>query len=446
MPEVSIIIRTKNEERWITNCLSLIFQQTFKDFEIIIVDNNSTDKTLNKASKFKIKKIIKIKKYTPGKSLNIGISNSKGKYLVFLSAHCLPVDKKWLNLLVKTIKSNKKFAGVYGRQEPMSFSSSKDKRDLSIVFGLDKKIQTKDNFFHNANSIISRKIWKKIKFDEKVVNIEDRMWAQEVLSKGYKICYQPLSSVYHYHGIHQDNDVERLSGVINIIESRDLKFKTGNLDANKIEIAALIPVKGRSKLVNNKPLINYTINSAIKSKYIKKVIVSTDNIHTKNIAVKSGAECPFLRPRKYSSSFVNLEEVQKYSLHQLEQNNYYPDLIFHLEETFPFREDKLLDLMIINFLNQGYDTLIAVKEENGWLWKENEKNKFIRIDEGDVPREFKFKTYIGLHGLACLTHAEFIRKGSLLGKKIGFYKVENNISSFEVRDNNSIEIASKIID
>ena len=45
---VSIIIRTKNEERWISQCLDAIFKQTYKNFEIILVDNYSNDKTVEK--------------------------------------------------------------------------------------------------------------------------------------------------------------------------------------------------------------------------------------------------------------------------------------------------------------------------------------------------------------------------------------------------------------
>ena len=60
---VSIIIRTKNEERWINSCLESIFSQTYKNFEIIIVDNYSTDKTVKKAEQFGISKILKIKKF-----------------------------------------------------------------------------------------------------------------------------------------------------------------------------------------------------------------------------------------------------------------------------------------------------------------------------------------------------------------------------------------------
>ena len=55
-PKVSIIIRTKNEERWITSCLKSIYSQTFKNFEIILVDNFSTDNTVKKAQQNGVKK------------------------------------------------------------------------------------------------------------------------------------------------------------------------------------------------------------------------------------------------------------------------------------------------------------------------------------------------------------------------------------------------------
>ena len=62
----SIIIRTKNEERWITTCLKVVFTQDYKNFEVIIIDNESVDKTVAKAKQFPIKRIVKIEKYFPG--------------------------------------------------------------------------------------------------------------------------------------------------------------------------------------------------------------------------------------------------------------------------------------------------------------------------------------------------------------------------------------------
>src|SRR3989338_6117868 len=171
---ISIIIRTKDEERWIGQCLQAVFSQERKDFEVIIVNNKSRDKTIEKAKQFKIDKVITCTEYLPGKALNIGISQSRGKYIVCLSGHCIPVNSKWLTYLLDNF-NDPAVAGVYGRQEPMEFTSNSDKRDLALVFGLDRKIQLKDSLFHNANSMIRRDVWERAPFDEGVTNIEDRV-------------------------------------------------------------------------------------------------------------------------------------------------------------------------------------------------------------------------------------------------------------------------------
>ena len=87
MIETSIIIRTKNEEKWLSHCLNILKNQNYKKFEIIIVDNKSTDKTLQIAKNYKIKKIYSIDKFKPGKALNIGIK----KVLVNILFVFLPI-------------------------------------------------------------------------------------------------------------------------------------------------------------------------------------------------------------------------------------------------------------------------------------------------------------------------------------------------------------------
>ena len=129
---VSIIIRTKNEERWISSCLKSVFKQDYKNFEVIIVYNESTDRTIIKANEFPVK-IVKIKDFFPGKAINDGIRASSGDFIVCLSGHCIPVDNQWLGNFIKDLEL-KNVAGVYGKQEPLSFTSDLDKRDLLTVF------------------------------------------------------------------------------------------------------------------------------------------------------------------------------------------------------------------------------------------------------------------------------------------------------------------------
>ena len=441
----SIIIRTKNEERWISNCLKEVFLQKYKNFEVIILDNYSTDKTLEKASLFPIKKILKIKKYLPGFVLNKGVKIANGKYVIFLSSHCIPTNSFWLSNLVKAIKENKNFAGVYGRQEPMSFTSPADKRDLHLLFGLDRRIHIKDSFFHNANSIIPKKLLIDLPFDNKVTNIEDRLWAQKQLSKGYQILYEPEASVYHHHGVHQTGNESRLNNTVKIIENNLDKYSVGKINPNKLNIYAIIPVKGKSLRVKKTNLVSYTINKAKKSKYINEIIVSTDNKETVSEVKKIGAKCPFIRPKNLSLPFVNLEKVIQYSLSKIEEKKKFPDLIVHLEETFPFRSDTLIDQMILRLLDEGFDTIIASKEESGWLWKQESDESFHRIDKGDIPRNFKDKSFLGLKGLCMITYPEIIRNKNGLGNKIGLFKIKDQLSSLEIKTKNDIKMIENFL-
>lgn len=441
---VSIIIRTKNEERWITACLSSIFSQDYKDFEVIIVDNMSTDKTCEKAKKFNITKILTCEDYLPGKALNIGVREAKGEYIACISGHCIPVDSKWLSNLLNNLKEPK-VGGVYGRQEPMEFTSDADKRDLALVFGLDRKVQRKDTFFHNANSMFKKNIWEEIPFDEDVSNIEDRVWAKKVLERGYAVVYEPMASVYHYHGIHQNGNVERCANVVRILESLHEDYSYKSIEIEKLSTIVLIPIRGPIRYLNGKPLLLYTIERARESKYIKRVIISTDNEETAKVAENHGAEVPFIRDLHFSEEHVNLAQVLSYSLEKIEELKIFPDLIVSLEVTFPFRPKGLIDDMILQLSQNGLDSVIAAKRENKAIWKERDK-KIVQLDEGLTPRQFKAPTFIELKGVACVTHPEFLRKGVLLGEKIGIYEVNNPYSSIEVREEADFRLAEKLID
>jgi len=238
-----------------------------------------------------------------------------------------------------------------------------------------------------------------------------------------------------------------------IIEERGVNnTRNGTIDGNKLQVIALIPVSRHCKrkateawLINGVEQYFYTINVANKSKYIDQVIVTTDDEEVSVAAQKFGAKCPFLRPHNLSEAWVNLEMVQKYSLEKLENQGIYPDIVVHLEETFPFREAGMIDDMIEYLLQEGYDSVIAVRQESGFLWQEDGLGNYVSLDSGDVPREFKERSFVGLRGLCCVTHPEFVRRERLLGNKIGLYKVGSLLASFEVRDNRSREIAGKLM-
>ena len=442
---VSIIIRTKNEERWISSCLESVYSQTYQNIEVILVDNYSTDKTVEKAKKFPIK-LVKIKNFTPGRAINKGILASKGDYIACLSGHCIPVNNLWLENLIADLNL-KNVAGVYGRQEPLSFTSDVDKRDLLITFGLDKKIQKKDSFFHNANSAFRRKIWNEIPFDESAPNIEDRLWGERVISSGYNIVYEPIASVFHWHGIHQDLDLERAKNVVKILESMDsVNISNIQIHPEDIEVAVIIPLRGESREIHNKSLLEYTISSANKSKYVKKVIVSTDNDEVESIAKKSDIDSVIIRPKNLSEKYINVFDVLEYSVNKLEEQNEHFDLIIMLEEIYPFRDKNVIDDMIESHIYNGYDTVVAAAKEVRGVWSQSySENKLELNDSALIPKSLKVSDlFISMPGYCCVTYPKMVRDNDVFNHKVGLYEVSNPISSIAIRKNISDKLAGEL--
>ena len=193
MPETSIIIRTLNEEKHLPDLLRAIKSQHYRDYEIIIVDSGSSDKTLEIAREF-TDAILQIENrdFTFGYSLNFGCKKARGRYLVFVSAHTLPVDDNWLQNMVGHFK-NEKVVMVYGRQIGNRDTNFSEKRDFQRLFG------ETASYPNNANSAIRRDLWQKHPFDEYLFGLEDIEWSKRVTRDGFLVHYEPKAAVYHIH-------------------------------------------------------------------------------------------------------------------------------------------------------------------------------------------------------------------------------------------------------
>ncbi len=108
---ISILIPTYNEEKDIAKCLDSLKHQTYRKIEIIIVDDGSTDNTLNEIKKFKDVKIIKGEHKGPGFSRNLGAKKAKGEILVFVDAD-MTFEKNYLKNLVSPILKDSKIIGT----------------------------------------------------------------------------------------------------------------------------------------------------------------------------------------------------------------------------------------------------------------------------------------------------------------------------------------------
>jgi len=108
-----------------------------------------------------------------------------------------------------------------------------------------------------------------------------------------------------------------------------------------------LPLKNLQKLAG-KPLIEYTIQSAKKSKKIDRIIVSTDSENIAKTAKKLGAEVPFLRPKNIAKSNSPAVDYVKHALKFLaSKEKYVPDIVIILQPTSPIRKEGMIDKSIL---------------------------------------------------------------------------------------------------
>lgn len=200
--DVSIVIRTYNEGKWLGSALEVCAAQDADtlQYEIVIVDSGSTDETLQIAAQYGCR-ITHIKKadFTFGRSLNIGCEFAHGRFLVFISGHCIPVGDQWLANLVQPLHDGE-CAMAYGRQMGKKGVTKFSEEQLFKKYFPEHSAIPQDGFFcNNANSAISKETWGRYKFNEDVTGLEDMALGKQLVADGQKIGYVADAPILHLH-------------------------------------------------------------------------------------------------------------------------------------------------------------------------------------------------------------------------------------------------------
>jgi len=144
---------------------------------------------------------------------------------------------------------------------------------------------------------------------------------------------------------------------------------------------AVIPARVGSKRIplkniknfNGKPIISWSIEVALKSKIFDKVIVSTDNSEIKEIAIKNGAEVPFIRPKKLADDTTPTAPVIKHAITELEQLGFTYKNICCIYPCAPFINSNDLKKSL-QILDKGFNFVYPVIEYSHPIERAMQKN------------------------------------------------------------------------
>ncbi len=198
---VSVIIRCKNEEKWIGHCIQSVLDHS-ESPQLVIIDNNSDDDSMDVVRMFKHHADIKhitIDEYSPGKSLNLGVRESKHEVVIVLSAHCV-VSKLDLSKIHDQLNSH---CVVFGKQIPYYRGRRIGQRYIWRNFRenpVENMFSGDENryFLHNAFSLYRKETLIEHPFDEILYGKEDRYWVNDMIAKGHHSLYDPQMACAHH--------------------------------------------------------------------------------------------------------------------------------------------------------------------------------------------------------------------------------------------------------
>ena len=230
-PNVSIIIRAKNEEKYLGQVLEALTKQSYRDFEVVLVDDNSTDKTPDIARDHGCKIItIPEGKFTYPFACNLGIKHSVGRYIVFLSGHSIPIGQDWLYHGLANF-NDENVAGIYSTVFALPDANLLERFLYGVnifrrrKFAVKKVRQVKMGVLGFTNAMIRRDLWEKHNIDENFAGgSEDRAWAKHWVDKGFTIIHEPRFVVYHSHNL---GPIDELKQFMNWVRQNDrpMSFK-----------------------------------------------------------------------------------------------------------------------------------------------------------------------------------------------------------------------------
>lgn len=211
-----------------------------------------------------------------------------------------------------------------------------------------------------------------------------------------------------------------------------------------MNILAIIPARSGSKsipnknirLINGKPMLAYSIEHAKKSKYINRIILSTDSKEYAKIGAEYGAEVPFIRPKEYATDTALDIDVFYHCLNYLkEKNEYEADIVVQLRPTYPIRKIEDIDAMIEVLIKNGeIDSVRSIapsKEIPYKMWHRNEDGTISPImteikECYNMPRQELPKVYYQNACIDVVRGTVILKQKSMSGHTIYGYEMNKN--------------------
>lgn len=448
---ITVYITNYNYGRYIRKCIDSVLNQSIDNFELIIIDDGSTDNSREILKEFLNNKKIRIiyqNNLGLNASNNIAIGLSKGAYILRLDADDF-LKKNALELMYNLMEEEADVAMLF----PDYYLVDRDDNVIAQIMRHDfeKDVQLYDQPAHGACTMIKTDVLKKIGGYDEQFKCQDGydIWLKIVGDYKIKNINQPL----FYYRQHE----ESLSKNEREILTTRAQIKAKRVIQKKIPMkstVAIIPIRGMNidgnrlcfEDLGDKKIIDWTIIAAIESNLIDQIIVATNDLEIKKYVNHKydNKVLVYDRSKETNQKNKSAESAILESIKKFNKEFYTPDYIMVLFIDYPLRSAMYLDKAINTMKLFNVDAVDSVRSDDSLFYTHDGKGlKFVK--EKKLLRIERDEVYKRCGGLHLLRTEAFIKNESFFSGDVGHIIIDQK-SSLAIKSKLDLQIVKLIVE
>ncbi len=422
MAKVSIYIATYNYAKYIDKAIKSVLAQTMEGWELIIINDGSTDDTLKVLNEYRNQhKIMILDQENKGLNVtnNIALRLSQGEYIMRLDSDDI-LDENALLILSNILDTKPDIDLVY----PDYYEIDPEGEIINLVRRkkIGEEVELLDLPAHGACTMFRREVLQQIGGYMEDFSCQDgyELWLRFIKRhKPYNVNI-PL----FYYRQHPVSLTKKKNKILDT--RRQIKRKFVEKNGHVPKILGLIPVTSHSvyqfgepfQEIAGKPLLWYTLNEATQSKLLDRIVLASDDAKVRDYAMQFEKIIPLKRPDSLSSSTTKMYEIVNFVLaHLKEKEDYEPEAVCTLYINTPLRTANHIDKAIDTMVVFDVDSVISIEEELAYCYHHRkfglepiEKSREIRTERKAVYKE---------NSAIYMSKTDIFRDNKLIGENVG---------------------------
>ncbi len=447
-PLVTVYITNYNYGSFIKEAIESVLNQSLKDFELIIIDDGSTDHSKNIIEEFTFRDEVKVI-YQENKGLNItnnvAIQAATGKYIIRLDADDY-LHQDALKLMSAKLESDPELGLVFPNYFYVDMEGELIGEEKRHDFQND--VVLLDQPAHGACTMIRLDFLKQVGGYNEAYTCQDgyELWVK--FTQNFKVANHS-SPLFYYrqHGSNLTADEQKIlktRALINEEFVNEKQYHTGTL--------AIIPIRGGTqdiafKSLNGTNLLELKLKEVFRSKNINKVVVTSPDPRVEALlnSVTNGKTVQFHHRKKIEAKhFHNLNPTINEIVTLEKSKGFEFDVISILTLEYPFLEAYKMDDVINTMLVFGSDSIIGVKSDNSVFYQHHGDGLHPILDRDKYTRLEREALYKQVGGITAVRKNSFLKSKEMVTGSVGHIMMDQQ-SSFGLFTQLDWEIAENLM-